>query len=224
MVIRVNANSSVSVRHFLKFSIMANTLNFASVLTAICEIVLEFLNLNDVPVGVGEYHLVLPSSLGEKEKPYAFLANQDGTKRYRCSMAQLAAMRVYQGAVKDLKCEWSKDFKSAANCLSFQELVRKSNDAAWLEKAKFTCVAQLKVQNSSFEAATPVYKRTSYKGFDDYKERMAKLKKEHGSEWFETVDARVSLKDLRKVLETSGLKDGEEKPENLVLVPVFVVS
>jgi hypothetical protein len=191
----------------------------------VCEIILESLTLNDIASGKGVYHIELPSTLGDDVKPHVYFVNEDGTKRYRASIAQLAALRVYTGKPKDFACEWSKDFKSKVNCLSLQDFIRTSkSDASWLERAKFTCTAQMLVLNSSLPTPTPVYRRNCYSGHDAYKEQVDAFRAANGAAWFDTIDARIQLSKLRKELETSGLKKGADEDANRVQIPVFTVA
>jgi hypothetical protein len=203
---------------------MAATIDFGSILNSVADVVLEFLNINDVPAGDGEYSFLCPKELKDGEDPYIWVKPVDGRKKFKASMGQLASMRVFTGESKNITSDYTKEFRELPLASNFQDQSA-GKDAAWMTNVRLVCVRQLMVLNQSLSGKdnTPVYKRASYKGLDDYNAGLEKLKEKHGVDWLKTIDGRIALKGLRVTLEQSGLKAGVADTDR-VLIPVFILK
>jgi hypothetical protein len=203
---------------------MAATIDFGSILSAVADVVLEFLNVNDIAVSAGEYCFELPKELKDGEDPYLWVRSLDNkNKRHRCSIGQLAALRIFKGELKDLTADWTKDFRALTLASNFQD-ESAGKTADWVKSLRLVCVKQLAVLNTSLsDGKTPVYKRTSYKDVDLYNDKVAALKTQHGRNYFQEIDGKIALKALRVSLECSGLKP-DTKDTDRVLIPVFILK
>jgi hypothetical protein len=197
-------------------------------LEGILAVELEFHSINEITAGDGLYFIELPEQK-DAAQPFVYLKKEgDDTVRYRCSVNQLAALRVFSQAPGSFSIAWSQDFRGAAGCSYFQSSVleRKSAGTLNLNSLRFKCIGQMRRRNDLVEPKnTPVYQRKCYTGIDSFTTQRDALKKANGGEWFNTVDGRVAMKGLRETLEKSGLK-----PEFVadaaaweVKIPVFVL-
>lgn len=202
---------------------MAIELNARSIMDAVLATELDFANINDIEAGDGEYVVTCGKLQKAEDTPFVWFKPKTGTnaRKFKASARQLAAARVFGGSGVP-GVEWSRDFLTAPDCRSFQDLCfsRASESADWLLNATFVCIKQLKVRNQNVPGDVPLYKRKFYKGFQAYSDALVDVRKQHGDNYWESLSGRVAVAALRKTLEQSGLVDGVTDADR-VLIPVF---
>ena len=198
-----------------------------SLLEGILAVELEYHNVNEIEIGDGLYFIELPEQK-DAAYPFVYLVREGTTDRYRCSINQLAALRVFKLSPTEFKVSWTKDFREAAGCGFFQHTVleRKAAGGFNSKELRLKCIGRMRRLNELVSVEnTPVYARKCYTWIDSFTEKREALKKEHGTAWLQTIDGRVAMKGLRETLEKSGLKpDYAANPAAWeVKVPVFQV-
>lgn len=197
--------------------------NFSSLLSAICEIKLDYRRVNDLTINSTELSIKFVDYRTPDGKSEIRIALVDDKKNeYYVSERQLAALRIKTG---NLKCTWLDEFKSDAGATVFQAVARELLESGKaLENIKFKVVAQLKVKNNQVQNnVVPVYKDYCYKGAGDYTKSIRALLKDKTAEFFKTQDYSRSMAEIRETLHASELIQAKATEDNLVLLPVFEV-
>ena len=197
--------------------------NFNSLLSAICEVKLDYRRVNDLAISATELSIKFVDYRNSDGKTDVRIALVDSKKNeYYVSERQLAALRIRVGS---LSCTWLDEFKADQGAAVFQTVARELfEQGASIENIKFKVVAQLKVKNNQVTTATvPVYKDYCYKGAGEYTRAIRAMLKGKTNDFFRTTEYSRSMAEIRENLHASELIKGKDTEANLVLLPVFEI-
>jgi hypothetical protein len=197
--------------------------DFKSLLSEICELQLNYKRLNDVELGTETYTIAFKDvkGLDGKTEPKVFFRN---TKKddYGLTVRQLAALRLATGPIT---AKWFDEFVADANGAIFQDEARTLSEAGkTIENIKFKVVAQLKIRNEWNPVAdTPVYQDRCYTGITEYSTKLRELRVGKDNNFWESIEYRVGVRELREKLHSTPLKKGKDVEANVVKLPVFEI-
>ena len=189
-----------------------------SLLSIVCSISLGFNRINDAPLGSELYTIEVDPAKEEGHQLY--LQNSKG-KQYEVSVNQLAALRISDGKVKEI---WLDEFKDSKDFCNLQMAAHKLvEDGVTLKQIQLKVVGQLKMRNHQVDGVdVPIYIDRCYTGALGYMKQVRELVKLKPTT--EQKEYYSQLRALRDGLYATALKDGMNKPENVVKLPVFKIQ
>jgi hypothetical protein len=192
-------------------------------LTAICEVVLDFKRINDVKMDNEVYTIAFcnrKNSAGQMEERPCLLSSKK--VEYAVTIPQLAALRIANGPIS---AKWLDEFKTDPNAVMFQEKAKTlTASGVDLSTIKFKVVAQLKIRNEYTKSTdTPVYLDKCYEGILEYTKALRALISGKVGDFYASTEYRYGIRDMREKLHSTPVKAGKEIAENIVMLPVFEI-
>lgn len=198
--------------------------NYASLLSLICEIKLDYRRINDVTIANGVLSIAFYDVKDASGKVDTRLCLKDSkSNEFSLSIKQLAGLRIEVGT---LTSTWLDEFRNDNAGSTFQQIAREYvAQGKALDSIHFTVSKQLKVKNNQVTSSVqPVYKDFCYEGAAEYVRGVRALLNGKDSAFFQSPDYSRGMADLRDRLHASPLKPGKGTETDLVLLPVFKLS
>lgn len=165
----------------------------------------------------GDYKLAIEEG-DSADKAKLFLVSEKTGKKHSITVNGLAAMRVVASASDAAKATTTADARVSPDYANLQARVAEENGVKITDKTKFTAVHSLRILDA--ETELPVFKNSCYIGYPAY------IKAARSARTIvDATERNNKYNELNDSLRSSGVKKNtKETAENLILMPVFMVS